>query len=753
MTLSDEQLRAICVDAPQVTIRAGAGAGKTGVLTERYLRHVVEQGASPDNILAITFTKKAAAEMKRRIVKRLRAEGLNEAARQAQVGPISTVHGYCERLLREYPFDAGLDPKFQVLSDVSAEHLVASCAKRVLAEGGAENEIAILSHLVGQRRHGAYTRDISLILVEWIAKVLDEYRTAGKKVEDLELLAASPDKVTEAWRAYEEACACEDLGESPPPGWRKEKSLLKEFKKRPAWLASIRHDAALDRKCAELTGGLASLTARTWRMLCGEFGRRQELDFAELETRACAMLEEKPESIAGKYRWLIVDEAQDLNPVQYRILRATPAEHYLWVGDPQQSIYGFRGATRDLFLQTMEKSKCCDLTTNWRSTEKVMTAVDQVFRGLWPDILIRMTPGRSEIEEAPAVELWKVGDNPEADVANGVFRLVDSERVRPGQITILVRTANATDSLVRDLRSHGLKVASGVGKNYFLRTEIRDLGSTLLALAYPDDNLILLSLLRSPLVGVPLEICVSLALKASESSNSVWDLIRTSDEFSEFVGWFQPLSERSCRLRAWEVLAEIFAATNLDARFAMMPSKEQLIANGRKLLSLAMERRELGPWEFGEWIGAQGRIRGNTGDAETLSGEDDAIRISTIHKAKGLEWDVVVVQAESPRRTNRNDLVVVPASGILGIGSGGFRPLALEAARERRVRREDEEARRLLYVAMTRTRERLCVVVSRGKRPGDHWHPVITAALDKDPSVLVWDAATYVPRDRSTAGE
>ncbi|MBA3726578.1 MAG: UvrD-helicase domain-containing protein [Armatimonadetes bacterium] len=753
MTFSDEQLWAIRVDAPQVTIRAGAGAGKTGVLTERYLRHVVEQGASPDNILAITFTRKAAAEMKRRIVKRLRAEGLNEAARQAQVGPISTVHGYCERLLREYPFDAALDPKFQVLSDVSAEQLVECCAKRALAEGGAENELAILRHLGGQRRHGAYTRDVSLILVEWITRVLGDFRTAGKNVEDLEFLATSPDRLSEAWRAYEEACACEDLGESPPPSWREDKSLLKEFKKRPAWLASIRHDAALDRECAELTCGLASLAARTWGMLCREFGLRNKLDFAELEARACVMLEEKPVTIAGKYRWLIVDEAQDLNPVQYRILRATPAEYCLWVGDPQQSIYGFRGATRDLFLKTIEKSKCCDLTTNWRSTEKVMTAVDKVFRGLWPDTLIRMTPRPSEIGEAPAVELWTVGVNPEADVANGVFRLVDSERVRPGQITILVRTANATDSLVRELRSHGFKVASGAGKNYFLRTEIRDLGSALLALADPDDNLVLLSLLRSPLVGVPLEICVGLALKARESSDSVWDLIRTSEEFSVFVGWFQPLSERSGRLRAWEVLAEIFAATNLDARFAMMPSKEQLIANGRKLLSLAMERREVGPWEFGEWIGAQGRIRGNTGDAEALSGEDDAIRISTIHQAKGLEWDVVVVQAESPRRKDRNDLVVVPAGGFLGIGSSGFRPLALEAARERRVRTEDEEARRLLYVAMTRTRERLCVAVSRRKMAGDHWHPVITAALDRDPSVFVWDAATYTPQDRSTAKE
>lgn len=117
---SGEQLLAVEETESRFSIRAGAGAGKTFVLVQRYLRHIVDEGMSPDQILAITFTKKAAASMKQRIVGELRDRGLAESAQIAETGPIQTVHSFCERVLRENSLEAGIDPEFSVLSEGEA---------------------------------------------------------------------------------------------------------------------------------------------------------------------------------------------------------------------------------------------------------------------------------------------------------------------------------------------------------------------------------------------------------------------------------------------------------------------------------------------------------------------------------------------------------------------------------------------------------------------------------------------------------
>ena len=115
-----EQRKAIEANDKQLVVQAGAGAGKTRVLVERFLRHVIEDKYGADEILTITFSRKAAAEMKRRIVTALRDAGRWEDAQIAETGPIQTIHSFCERLLRENSLVAGLDPQFEVLDEVDS---------------------------------------------------------------------------------------------------------------------------------------------------------------------------------------------------------------------------------------------------------------------------------------------------------------------------------------------------------------------------------------------------------------------------------------------------------------------------------------------------------------------------------------------------------------------------------------------------------------------------------------------------------
>ena len=735
MILIEEQIAAINADGCKLTITAGAGAGKTGVLVERYLRHILEQKGNPDQILAITFTRKAAADMKKRIVARLREAGKEEEARRAQVGPISTIHGYCERLLREYPFDAGVDPKFEVLSENQSGEFVRNAARQALSSPTNldECEKALVHALGGERNYHVPAEEVSSMLLHWIGATLDKFRTAGGSADILHNLSLSDDHIQRKWHEYIDERLQQEYGEELPPGWQNDPTAFKAVKKRVPWAAKI---AKLDdnQATAELTRGLASLTAKTWRALQSEFDRLRCLDFTELEARACKLLESRPEVLQGKYRWLMVDEAQDVNPMQYRILNATPADSYLLVGDPQQSIYGFRGTEREHFINYTSTSVCNRLTTNFRSSTTILSGVEKVFSRVWPDTFVKMvSPNGNEPNQAQ-VEVWKTVKPCEKAVADGVLQLI-SEGVPPREITVLVRMGNSVDQIVSALRNAGQKVSVlSSGSNYFLRSEIRDLGSALQAIAEPNDNLALLSLLRSPLVGLSLDAVMQLGLDARSQNKSVYSLLpdicftrEDTMRLQQFLSWFTPLAGKADRIAAWEALSEIFAATLIDARFAQILGAEQLIANSRKLLSIAIERRDLDARGFGDWIAAQQKIRTRVGDAESISADSDAVTISTMHNAKGLEWETVVVQAVSAGSRRQEDFAIDAEAGILAVKQQNNIPAAFHAIEAKKDRREREEAQRLLYVAMTRAKRRLCIAVCEQTK--DEWFSPIVNAL------------------------
>jgi ATP-dependent exoDNAse (exonuclease V) beta subunit len=710
MKFSEEQQKAIAANGAYLTVRAGAGAGKTSVLVERYLRHIREESATPDDILTITYTRRAAADMKRRIVEALRQSGRPDLASQAEIGPISTIHGYCERLLKEYPFSIGIDPKFSVMDDSS--NMIEECARRALsADDICDVELPYIQSCAGERIAGEPRRDVAAKIIHQINLVLDKFRTAGKTSADLWRFADSPERIQATWRQYEDAAAREVLGTEYHADWRGQRS-----KNSRKWMTT-RFDQDEDFAAAALTAGLASLSARTWDLLTAEFDRRKCFDYTELEARACKLLETDAEVLRGRYKWIIVDEAQDINPVQYRILEATPTESRLLVGDPRQAIYAFRGASRELFVNSIGRSNCSTLLTNWRSTSSILDAVQSIFEDIWPEDNVRMHCGK-EGTPGPKVEVWRVGLRPHDAMTEGLRQII-SEGCPPKDIAVLVRNATKVEDLTAKLRTLGHKVASpGTGKKYFVRGEIRDLGSALQALSDPSDDLALLSTLRSPLVGIPLDDCIALGLAARNSRAPVYSVIPNhsfSDDartrITEFLGWFEQLSTRVDRMSAWEVLAEVYAAVDLDARFAMTKDKEQLVANSRKLLTIAMDQRNVGAGEFGDWLSKQAEMfGGSVPDADTLSPESTAIRISTMHRAKGLEWDTVIVQTTEMKDPDKQkDVVVDPVAGILGV-RGEYIPHALSAANARQLEAEAAEELRLLYVAATRAKTKLCIV-------------------------------------------
>lgn len=762
--LIEEQRRAINADGKRVTICAGAGAGKTSVLVQRYLRHVMEHRASPEEILAITFTRKAAAEMRARIVHELRAKGLLPEARLAQVGPISTVDGFCDRLLREHPIEAGVDPKFDVLSTDQSNSLMAGCI--LFAIGKAFSFSAYARKFIArcggrERRSMGRTEERVLSLLK---RLIEKLRIAGASPSDIKIYAGNPQELLLAWNETL-GKTIENLLRSPLSlDWQADLSeVIRAFRdaKRPVpdWLKSPHH-SEYDRESAEMTSGLIEIAVLAWEKFLEEMQARRQLDFAEMEIRVLKLLEAHPEVLQGKYQFLLVDEAQDLNLLQYRLLRSMPIEHVLFVGDPQQSIYRFRGAEVKTFLEEMQQTTRYELQTNWRSTRKILDVVEKVFRPHWGERLMKMTiPGEQNTSVCDAgdpfgggvskneepVEIWNLPRGGSEFIAHGVHSLIQ-EGVPPGEITILVRRHSDVDPIARGLLAMQIPFSLiDAGRSYFLRTVIYDFASIIRALCTPEDDLALLSTLRSPFVGMTLDGICYLRFFAMEQGRSVWQMLleQASDKWATnlseedekalrlFLSWFQPMSVYASQMDAWELLSEIFIRSNLDARLSCFPHFRQLIANARKLLEVAGERKELSPMALAEWIDHQQQIRGDYNDAPIFSDEAEAVRIATVHNAKGLEWNVVVVLVRSPLQNYQEDVLLHISDSkkpLPVFSASGKRSLFWKAIWEAERQSEKEEEMRLLYVAMTRARRRLCLALLAETRK-DHWFPMIRPRL------------------------
>ena len=293
--LTVEQQGAILADKKSVVVSASAGSGKTRVLVERYLWQVVELGFRPDQILAITFTRKAAAEMKRRIVDRLTESGLFEQAQVAETGPIQTIHGFCERLLRENSIEAAIDPEFEILSEAQSARLMEESIREVLADPLEDNlEAAALIRKLAGRRTYENSGSPHARLESAIREAIHGWR--GTTVSRLQLSQAhrSPVATLSAWRtrlleqtpievliAYEADTSGASLAARLTNAYKTAK------KHKPRY---VKPSTDADIECASDTCGLMQLAMAGWGRYDGKMRDSQSMDFSALEERAESLL-------------------------------------------------------------------------------------------------------------------------------------------------------------------------------------------------------------------------------------------------------------------------------------------------------------------------------------------------------------------------------------------------------------------------------------------------------------------------------
>ena len=403
--LSDEQRRAVEHPFDDACVVAGAGSGKTRVLTERYLRLVTTHRVGVRRLPALTFTEKAASEMRSRIRARLLEAGRTTDASQVAFAPIQTLHAYCASLLRSHALDAGLDPAFRVLDGGEARLVLEEAAER--AEGWlhthAGDALAALAPIDGRLPRAHLLHVLARIRgagrsaqdVTWVSGAVRSSRNregssdretsgnrdhAGARAQALRALAdmasAAQTVAVKSRPPIREALAeVEALLAMPAAsvlieGFRafEARDLVKactRVRKDPFGSAKAAAAQALD-----VWGGAAldafgqdALIGPLRTVLCAyedHYARakreRWALDFTDLERRAVSLLASRADALVAAPQALLVDEYQDTNPLQAQLLahlrRFAPQ---FSVGDPKQSIYRFRGADVRVLLSEWER--------------------------------------------------------------------------------------------------------------------------------------------------------------------------------------------------------------------------------------------------------------------------------------------------------------------------------------------------------------------------------------------------------------
>jgi ATP-dependent helicase/nuclease subunit A len=758
LTRSPNDQQAAAIEARgQVFVSAGAGTGKTTVLVERFVEAVCERGIDVESLLVITYTERAAAELASRIRARLDGLGRHELARALDGAWISTIHGFCLRLLRAHPFAAGIDPRFRVLdesqgrvirSEAFETALTDFCAGeqaerlQLLATYGAGGLRRMLTSVYETLRSAGRELELDLGERPGLQARLDELRDAATA------LAADPGATEAARAAATQAVALGDGGQ-PPERLLDLRGLRAHGERAAAYEEARRavEQAALDELALRDRELLQELLRRFAETYAAAKDRESALDFEDLQLRARDLLRDDAvlrEREQLRFRALMVDEFQDTNRLQCELvdLLAAPDTERFFVGDEFQSIYGFRHADVQVFRERRADAlTLLPLTRNYRSRPELLGVVNYLFAaefgdefqplaasGEFPDPVFGVPVELLVTDKSAYGEgalHWRRAEA--RHVARRVRELVDSGAAAPGEIVLLFAAGTDAEWYEEELRALELPTYRGTGRGYFGQQQVVDLLSYLRLLHNRYDDEALVSVLASPFVGVSND-ALLLLRRAAGRRPIFTGLERTlpSDLAAEdeqllraFRQRFDRLVGASGRLSLERLCERVVADHDYDLAVLAHPDGPRRYANLRKLARLSRSYEELrGPdvEGFVRFVAEQDAVGTVERDAVAEEEGADAVRLLTIHGAKGLEFKVVVVaDAGRDRAAPSADEILCLADGrfgfrvadpVTGKRHGAFGYADVTAARKRE---EEAERLRLYYVAMTRAVDRLIV--------------------------------------------
>ncbi len=858
-TPTTQQQQSLQTRDVSVALAAGAGCGKTYVLTERFLSHLQPAASEPANLhklVAITFTDAAAREMRSRIrgqcFQRLQqAESAREQddwlrlLRTIDTAPISTIHAFCTSLLRTHAVELGLDPTFGVLDQTDADVLQTEAVDDVLRRKLADQDERVLelaatyglSRLKDQLRGLLHSRHDRQGFARWQGVEPDALVATWRATYDAEALPAALAEVADAapiGRIVELLPAAEPTKDK----FIAARAALLEMLPRLAAGSVTEQELTEIRQLARVQG---LCTAKDWpaaddfvdyknacktlrdaidkgrlkpfdetvaRQVAAHglalldlaadvaeaYDRRKaaqgKLDFDDLLAGAHRLLTDPRyadvcRQLSAGIELLLVDEFQDTDQLQVDLVRALCGKgvdtgRLFLVGDFKQSIYRFRGAQPDVFLdlrkELPDKGKL-SLTTNFRSQPAILHFVNALFCDSLGDDYEPLLPHREQTTPEPAVEfLWTVRPDKSGTakgtteaarrqearwIARRLRRLIDDGKpmiadaraegglrpLRLGDVAILFRALSDVQYYEEALREYDLDYYLVGGHAFYSQQEVFDVLNLLRAVASTADEVSLAGVLRSPLFALADETLCWLV----ESAGSLNAALRTGALPAELSPAERAKTAaaaktlRLLRLRKDAVpiatlITEALARTGYDAVLLAEFLGERKLANLRKLIDRARAADESGVVELDGFITQLSQFIAQEPKealAATCPEAADVIRLMTIHYAKGLEFPLVVVpDLDRPSNFRPPPVALDPELGPLVPQPGDDRrPDAtvgfdLYCALEKRA--DADERTRLLYVACTRAADYLILSSSLADydKLGSDWMRLLAERFD-----------------------
>src|SRR5262245_51850060 len=756
--LNDEQLAAVDVDG-SVFVSAGAGTGKTSVLVERYVRAVCDRGLDPDSILVITYTRKAAGELRTRIRAALRDRDRPDLAREVDGAWISTIHGFCNRVLRAHPFAAGLDPRFREIEDAGAAVLRGEAFDRALQDFCAGGDPERLRLLATYRADG---------LRRMLTGVYETLRSAGRdlvlelggrpSVEDAiaslraeaETLAGDASATPTQSRNATELLRVVAI-ESPPErvvdldafACKGARAAAYELARKAVERAALEELAAHDRNL------LQELLERFGAEYAAAKRRESVADFEDLQLATRDLLRDDSavrEATQLRFRMVMVDEFQDTNRLQCELidLVAHPSlTEVFTVGDEFQSIYGFRHADLEVFRDRREQApNLLALTRNYRSRPQVLSAVNHLFGEAFGDDYQPLAASAefpdpvfghpvellvTDKSSFPGTrEHWRQGDA--RRIAQRVRELVDAGAAEPGEIVVLFAAGTDAERYEEALRREGLPTYRATGRGYFGQQQVVDLLAFLRLLHNRYDDVALATVLASPFVGISNDALVLIRRNAPRRplftalERGLPEHLAESDErlLRAFLQRYERLVRISARIGLEALCERTVTEHDYDLAVLARWDGSRRFANLRKLGRLARDYEAIrgsGIEGFVRFVRDQDALGAKELEAVAEEEGGSAVRLLTIHAAKGLEFKVVIV-ADAGRDIGGPrgpDEIVALSDGRFGFRMvhptrGDRRGVfGWDDVRQAAGDQEREERLRLYYVAMTRAIDRLIV--------------------------------------------
>lgn len=827
---TDEQKRAIYTRDKNILVSASAGSGKTTVMIERIVQ-LLKEGAQLNDMLICTFTRAAAADMKEKLADSLASDdSIKDKLSQLGTAQISTLHSFCQRLICLYFYEVGVAPDFEIAEEYVVANIRKKCADKLIAaeENEQKEDFLRLNDVFGGRKSKLNNlifelHDFAAMQPEenWLEidsargdeyyseqlsrHISGEWEKLLGKLLDLRLRCEQAgferniryiDEIVEA--------GVSDVALSVPRGkidplfapLNDEFKTLKEKHKKLRELSFAAKDAAPE--STELRDTLVRLTLRFGELFAEEKRAANCMDFADLEHYALKILRSPSgDAIRARFKYVFVDECQDINPLQDRIISELNGGKSLFlVGDLKQSIYAFRGCEPQLFadkfraFSAAEDCEVIELNRNYRSRDNILGFVNDVFRRVMREdfgsvdyeqngkFALRGEAGGEvyvhcvEKRAAEPKEVYSVKDESFADEqGEACARLIvellkgsieDKGEIRPvlsRDIAVLVRGENAAAwTLNARLNKLGIKTAVYIGGGNVKSLAVKQLSDYLRLIDNArDDEALACSMLS--LIGGFDERELGDIRRADLSARNFYEAVGSYqgelrgkiDAFYEELAYFR---ERSRMVPPAELAGEITAKHSLFIyAFAEgEESAEELDAFLDKIKS------------FGG--GLDEFLRAVEDCAPKTPLPSDALPIMTVHAAKGLEFPFVVL-LNAGKTFNSDDLknaVLKSRSYGVSVKNYDFDSRKINPSahwllnREIIKKRIREEELRLLYVALTRAKLRLDIFTasasSKSEEDASSWYGWISAVKPGEPCSVedcVTDTPDRVPPPPDTA--